>query len=528
MKHRKIYFVFILVILFLSINVAAQQKEIIAYFPQWGVEHQPYYIKHIEDAGSANKITILNYAFIVPSPDSTGKIIAGFMNDYYDYQQTYSADMSIDGIADDPQQKLRGHFNQLKKLKSRHPNLRITLSLGGWLGSIYFSDAALTESSREIFVNSCIDQFIKGNLPVKNGAGGHGVAEGIFDGFDIDWEYPISGGAQGMKHNKNDNNNLTLLYALFRKELDQIDPDLLLTAAVPTRDNPDQLFNITEDANYLDWYMLMTYDFYGGWGTTTGHLANLLTNPQANIPFSMDEAVRKFHNDYNIPYSKLIPGAAFYGRSWKNVAGIQNGFNQSGTNGPGIYEAGFDYYTDILGLKEKGYKRFWDNSAMAETMYNPKEKIFWTYDEEQSIALKARYVDAYDLRGMMFWEISGDDSAGTLVNSLYTRNMPDVVFDDKKKGNLSPRISILHPENEAQIQNASNLIINTKVLDNDGRVLKVEFFVDGVSIGVDTKTPFSWVWFNTEVGRHKLTCVATDNNGSQTQSKETIINITKH
>ncbi len=213
MKHRKIYFVFILVILFLSINVAAQQKEIIAYFPQWGVEHQPYYIKHIEAAGSANKITILNYAFIVPSPDSTGKIIAGFMNDYYDYQQIYSTDMSIDGIADDPQQKLRGHFNQLKKLKSRHPNLRITLSLGGWLGSIYFSDAALTESSREIFVNSCIDQFIKGNLPVKNGAGGKGVASGIFDGFDIDWEYPISGGAQGMKHNKNDNNNLTLLDA---------------------------------------------------------------------------------------------------------------------------------------------------------------------------------------------------------------------------------------------------------------------------------------------------------------------------
>jgi chitinase len=332
----------------LSSFVFAQQKEIIAYFPQWGVEHQPYYIKHIEQAGSADKITIINYAFAIPQPDSSGKIIAGFMNAFYDYRQVYSKEMSIDGIADKKDQKLRGHFNQLKKLKARHPHLKIMLSIGGWLGSVYFSDAALSQSSREIFVNSCIDRFIEGNLPVKDNAGGKGVASGIFDGFDIDWEFPIKGGVPSIHHNKNDNNNLTKLYALFRKKLDAIDPALLLTAAVPAKDNPAQIYNIKEDAQYLDWYLLMTYDFYGGWDRHTGHLANLLTNPKNNVPFSMDATVKLFHKDYGVPLNKLIPGVAFYGRSWKNVENMKNGFNQSGVNGPGKYEAGFNYYADIM------------------------------------------------------------------------------------------------------------------------------------------------------------------------------------
>lgn len=525
MKKRNFIFLVIFVLWSSSGTVRSQQKkEIIAYFPQWGIEHQPYYVKFIETTGSADKITKLNYAFAVPGHDSTGRIVAKFMNAYYDYQQVYSTEMSIDGQADDSAQALRGHFNQLKKLKARHHNLKVLVSIGGWLGSTYFSHAALTEESREVFAESCINTFIRGNLPVERGAGGEGVAAGIFDGIDIDWEYPMEGGAEGIHHNENDKDNLTKLYALFRKKLDAISPDLLLTAAVPAKDDPAQLFNIKEDAKYLDWYLLMTYDFCGGWDRRTGHLANLLTNPNTPLSASMDATVRKYRDDYGIPADKIIPGAAFYGRSWKNVESDNNGFNQPGSIGPGIYEAGVNYYVDIMPLKNKGYRVFWDTLSMAETMYDPEEKIFWSYDETQSIALKTRYVDAYDLRGIMFWEISGDDSMGTLVNTIYTRQMPDVQYDTTELENAEPAVSIKDTAN-AIITKGSNLILDVKTDDPDGKVVKVEFFVDDKSIGYDTKFPFNWVWFNTTSGEHTIKVNATDNNGASTISKPVLVTV---
>jgi chitinase len=99
--------------------------------------------------------------------------------------------------------------------------LRIVVSLGGWTYSKYFSDVAPTDASRKKFVGSCIDMFIKGNLPVQGGYGGPGTAAGIFDGFDIDWEYPGSpGGHVGNHYSSADKADYTALLAEFRSELD--------------------------------------------------------------------------------------------------------------------------------------------------------------------------------------------------------------------------------------------------------------------------------------------------------------------
>ena len=71
----------------------------------------------------------------------------------------------MDGKADEPGQVLNGNLNQLRELKQKYPKLRISISLGGWTGSAHFSDAALTPASRAAHVKSCIDLWLKGNLP---------------------------------------------------------------------------------------------------------------------------------------------------------------------------------------------------------------------------------------------------------------------------------------------------------------------------------------------------------------------------
>src|SRR5918912_1161076 len=140
-----------------------------------------------------------------------------------DYQApTWSGDNSVDGVADDPSdpnQHVFGRFNQLMKKKAAHTDLRVVMSIGGWTLSKYFSDVAATAATRQAFVQSCIDLLIRGNLPTggwPEQSGGGGVAAGLFDGIDIDWEYPGIDPGNGADHSPADKHNATLLLQEFR------------------------------------------------------------------------------------------------------------------------------------------------------------------------------------------------------------------------------------------------------------------------------------------------------------------------
>jgi chitinase len=521
--------IFLLITFSYQISLIGQKKEIVAYYPRWGAQYQNYFLKNLKTSGSAGKITVLIYSFAFPSPDSTGKIVVRTLNPKFDYEQTYSADMSIDGVADDSTQPLKGQFNQLKKLKSEYPSLKILLSIGGWGGGTYFSDAALTSESRKIFVDDCINKYILGNISTDSTGIRKGIAAGIFDGFDIDWEFPVKGGPEGTHNSINDKENLTKLLASFREKLDEINPNLILTNAVaagkPNLDN----FDIINDQKYLNWFNIMTYDFHGSWDKTTAHHTNLLSSPEDTTDNgaeqSFNKTVKYFIDSLDVNTNKIVPGAAFYGKCWFNVDSMNNGLYQTGTDSAESTEKGLGNFSNFYNLQSNGYKYYWDYLAMAPWLYNPRKKIFWTFDDEKSIALKSRYVDAYNLRGLMFWEISEDDSTGTLVNTIYTRNMPNIKIHKTHRSKSIPLIKITQPKSTCAFSAGSNIIINTNEIDRKSSIIKVEFFGDNFSLGYDTKAPFDWVWFNVQQGRHKIKATATDKNGNIKTSKEVTINI---
>ncbi|OEK08446.1 hypothetical protein A8C32_03075 [Flavivirga aquatica] len=84
-------------------------------------------------------------------------------------------------------------------------------------------------------------------------------------------------------------------------------------------------------------------------------------------------------------------------------------------------------------------------------------------------------------------------------------------------GNLSsPICSITNPTNGQSYTTQQNITINANASDSDGNVIKVEFFVNGNSIGVDTTTPYSKNYAIPTDGAYTLTAVATDNDGITT------------
>src|SRR5581483_7841407 len=195
--------------------------------------------------------------------------------------------------------------------------------------SKYFSDAALTDASRQAMVASCIDLYLKGNLPVLSGStrGGSGSGYGVFDGIDLDWEWPASEGNVGNVVRPEDKQNFTLLAAEFRRQLDaygaQVGRHFTLTAFLPA--DPAKIsagVEIPQLLSNLDFATVQGYDLTGPWNTSTGHASNLYSTPQQT--FSADLAINTYLNG-GAAAAKLVLGIPYYGKGWAGVGGTNNG-----------------------------------------------------------------------------------------------------------------------------------------------------------------------------------------------------------
>ena len=83
-------------------------------------------------------------------------------------------------------------------------------------------------------------------------------------------------------------------------------------------------------------------------------------------------------------------------------------------------------------------------------------------------------------------------------------------------GNQPP--SIVLSASETTVTEQSTVQLSAAVTDTDGSIERVNFFVDGVSIGSDTTSPFGIDWTPTQSGVFELTAIAVDNFGNQATS----------
>ena len=431
----------------------------IAYFDQWGIYGNAYYPSNIVSSGAASQLTTIIYDFenidptnltcfeTIKASDSTNESDPnagdGAGDAFADYQKSYTSS-TVDGSTDSWSQPIKGNFNQLRELKAKYPNLKILLSIGGWTYSKYFSDVAATAASRQKFVSSCIDMFIKGNLPTGisgDPSGGTSSAAGLFDGFDIDWEYPGVLGHTGNHYSTADKANYTLLLQEFRTELDaygsSIGKHFELSAAVPSGQDKIAQIQTNLVGNYLDFADVMTYDMHGGWETTG---PTNLQDPLYNSPSDPSTAIAPGNEKYNIstsvtawtsglsdygipggfPASKLVVGIPFYYRGWTGVpAGSNHGLYQTATGPSAQFSftqtAGVADYKELVAAGVTGDSYF-DSTTQAAWIYDGTN--FYTGDNAQSIAAKDAYIKSNGLAGAMVFSLDADSSTGTLMNAV--------------------------------------------------------------------------------------------------------------
>lgn len=393
----------------------------IAYFTQWGVEERGYRVRDIVDDGSADQLTHINYAF--GNIDEDGRC---FLSDEpeegdakADYWGIVDAKDSVDGVADHPDQALRGNFHQLAKLKEQYPHLSTNISLGGWSWSRNFSDAALTPESREELVSSCIDLYLRGDLPQIDGAGGKGAAEGVFDGIDLDWEWPGSDGHPDNVVREEDKENYTALVQEFRDQLDALGEETgeyyELTAFLPaTGAKLDLGFELDELMSNLDFVTVQGYDYHGTWEENTNLHSNLTVHPDDPGPELSSEDVLRAYLERGVDPAQLVLGVPFYSQGWTGVEPGPNGdglFQPAEGPAEGIHAPGAENWRD---LDPKGFELHRSDTMGAAWLYDGE--TFWTYDDDVATSQKSTWAVENGLAGVMAWSIDGDD--GTLMSAI--------------------------------------------------------------------------------------------------------------
>ncbi len=335
-------------------------KKIVGYYAAWAS-----YSGYLPDKLNPNKVTHLNYAFANISDDL--KITMGYPDI-------------------DP-----GNFKKLRQLKQENASLKTLISVGGWTWSGKFSDLALTEESRNSFADSCVDFIVE-----------HG-----FDGVDIDWEYPVSGGLSTNSKRPEDRQNFTLLLKVLREKLDArsaIDQrQYLLTIAGAAGSSFTSNTEISSYHQYLDYANIMTYDIHGTWDKYTDFNAPLYQNGDHSQQYkwSVDAGVEEWIAK-GFPKEKIVLGIPFFGHIYNQVSNVNRGLYQTYSDGRSIT------YGEIESkyLNKSEFTRYYHGESYVPWLFDGS--TFISYEDEGSIEIKSQYVNTKGLGGAFVWELSQD------------------------------------------------------------------------------------------------------------------------
>jgi chitinase len=411
------------------------------WFEEWSVYYAGYNIANMQTNGVANKLTHLFYAFSGLTAPTSATAACVIADSYADYQklgvpQVTGAYSGAGGVY--------GNFGAIQQLKAANPNLKTIISIGGASAAAVsaFTTAASTAAGRTALASSCINIFIQGNI-----ASGI-TAPGLFDGINIDWEFPTP----------TDTTNFTALLTEFRRQLTALSTTTgktyLLTYDAPAgpsdANNPGGFDTIDIPGTFAqsDFVTIDGYNYAGDWELATNDASPIYddaADPLNGTGNTIDATVN-YYLAKGVPAYKYTMGFPAYGAGWTggltnaNCGEYQNATQVSpvpNANGAGLCSTGNNQsspaagcdpiltnglatYATIKNLLSNGYTACYDSTRIATSAFNPTTQTVFSYDDATSIAAKATYIKAHGLGGGYVWAVKDDDSNGTIVKALAT------------------------------------------------------------------------------------------------------------
>ena len=423
----------IILLLALTLNYSlladALQYRNVMYYGEWSIYagQKNFYPSKMDP----KLITHLNFAFM--DMDSNGDLV--LCDEYADFQIITLPELT--GI--NYGAPYAGVLGALAILKIRNPHLKLGVSVGGWTRSGDFSGISKDKVKRKNFANNIV-KFI-------DYLG--------YDFVDIDWEYPTAvrkgdpegNGVQideGCPGSEEDTENFTLLLQELRNELDALGEKngKHYELSVAMSASPTMMAKIQYDKilKIVDFANMMTYDLNGAWNSYTGHHTALYTNEaydhstMLEAAFSVDTCIKYLEETYGntIDMNKIVIGVAPYTRGWAGVK--DDGLDK---DNPGLYATAtpnsmksadgttsgtYGFFELPTLIQQYGLVEYFDDKAKAAYYFSPSSGVFFTCDNEQSVAAKGKYVKEKGLGGLIAWMASLDAEnviTKAMYNSLY-------------------------------------------------------------------------------------------------------------
>lgn len=322
--------------------------------------------------------------------------------------------------------KAQGVLGALLKLQTADPNLKLSLSLGGWSMSHAFYHVARDPVKTARCIDSIAAIF---------------TLWPMFNEIDIDWEYPSVSGSEpeagdtwkGNDFDDDDPAYFAVFIQALKTKLAAIGKGSvkisIAAIADPVKLAKSNILLLIQAG--LGGINLMCYDFFGSpWATKIQHHCNLYRSDPNDITENSVHSAVQYLLGLGVPSEMIFIGYAGYSRNAQqavltSVSPLVGTYSQKpGKNTtPGCFEPGITewpgmmkHYLDLeTKLPLNGFTLYTDDKADADFLYNPTTKVFMSLDTPRTVKAKGEYVATWDLGGLFIW--MGDHDNGMLNNA---------------------------------------------------------------------------------------------------------------